>query len=450
MSTISARYNIVIDRAICAPGHGKSKIDSQNGRDKCILNKAMCCLINPEAAKSVSDSVISTEPEKQSANDVSETKVKTEIKPSKLSLRFMEVHDSVGDSGASLAESAVKILNNLSRVHGVKDRKSQKRQANSYFLCQNYLIQNKNDATLTAINMTWNNSLFPKLPESGNSAPIRGKCGVMTHYHYRLDPKLGEGVCAIHCIPCACAACVQQLQLPWDPKLSHASKQPRYQSAQECVYQSILGSFNDWIIMPFQNKSTSEETFEEVHKIVLNGMTESKAELIFADGYGAVAADDVKTAGYYIVRFTSPAYTLQEAHTSKEGDTFDVGELVADAVYLYPISKKGPKIPSEAKPIWYVESNLHTDAIKVALHTVVVPNLNLFPVTNKNMLQGPVRSLSKKDMELQKPVCLDFEQHHQILDESVRLHRQEYNMFSAKNKDDEDPNSDEEVEIYQH
>ena len=31
MSTISARYNIVIDRAICAPGHGKSKIDSQNG-----------------------------------------------------------------------------------------------------------------------------------------------------------------------------------------------------------------------------------------------------------------------------------------------------------------------------------------------------------------------------------------------------------------------------------
>ena len=103
--------------------------------------------------------------------------------------------------------------------------------------------------------------------------------------------------------------------------------------------------------MTFQNKSTSQETFDDVDAIVLNGMAESKTELVTTDGYEAMAVDDPKTAGYYIVCFVSSAYTLQEEYTSEEEDTFEVGELIVDAVYAYPICKKGPKVPQPTKAI---------------------------------------------------------------------------------------------------
>ena len=35
------------------------------------------------------------------------------------------------------------------------------------------------------------------------------------HYHLRFDPKLGNGVCAIRRIPCACVACTSMLYKPW-------------------------------------------------------------------------------------------------------------------------------------------------------------------------------------------------------------------------------------------
>ena len=38
--------------------------------------------------------------------------------------------------------------------------------------------------------------------------------GLSNHYHLRLNPKLGHGICAVHCIPCACVACKQMLDRP--------------------------------------------------------------------------------------------------------------------------------------------------------------------------------------------------------------------------------------------
>lgn len=47
---------------------------------------------------------------------------------------------------------------------------------------------------------------------------------------------------------------------------------------------TILGKYNNWVIMEFNSKSTLEEEFEEVHAVVLDGMAESKVEQIGLEG----------------------------------------------------------------------------------------------------------------------------------------------------------------------
>ena len=41
MNIIALNYNIIIDRAVCAPGHGKSIIDGMNAVDKHYLRQVM-------------------------------------------------------------------------------------------------------------------------------------------------------------------------------------------------------------------------------------------------------------------------------------------------------------------------------------------------------------------------------------------------------------------------
>ena len=42
LNMLCINYDIIIDRAVCAPGHGKSIIDGMNAVDKHYLRKKMC------------------------------------------------------------------------------------------------------------------------------------------------------------------------------------------------------------------------------------------------------------------------------------------------------------------------------------------------------------------------------------------------------------------------
>ena len=59
------------------------------------------------------------------------------------------------------------------------------------------------------------------------------------HYHYRVDPELGKGVCDIFCIICACPARVYQLDKYWLPTI-FPSYQPRYARVENCYYKKYL------------------------------------------------------------------------------------------------------------------------------------------------------------------------------------------------------------------
>ena len=88
-----------------------------------------------------------------------------------------------------------------------------------------------------------------------------------------LHPKLGMGKCAIHRIPCACVPCTSMLEKPWISGIP-SEKQERYQPVTKCTYWTVLGAFNNWNIIELSSKSTSTETFDEIHQVVLDGISD--------------------------------------------------------------------------------------------------------------------------------------------------------------------------------
>ena len=58
------------------------------------------------------------------------------------------------------------------------------------------------------------------------------------------------------------------------------TKQPRYQLVFDWTYWDLLVSLNKWNIIQFNNKTTSSEDFDAVHKLVLDGISENMASIV--------------------------------------------------------------------------------------------------------------------------------------------------------------------------
>ena len=78
-----------------------------------------------------------------------------------------------------------------------------------------YHVQDNAAVELKDVKMYCNTNKFPELPFCGPHSKPHGAMGVGKHYHLRFDPKLGMGVCAIRCIPCACVDCTSILDKAW-------------------------------------------------------------------------------------------------------------------------------------------------------------------------------------------------------------------------------------------
>ena len=59
-----------------------------------------------------------------------------------------------------------------------------------------------------------NTKKLPELPFCGPNSKPNGARGLSKHYHLRFDSKLGNGLCAICLISCACVACNKMLDKP--------------------------------------------------------------------------------------------------------------------------------------------------------------------------------------------------------------------------------------------
>ena len=78
------------------------------------------------------------------------------------------------------------------------------------------------------------------------------------------------------------------------------------------------------------------------YDLVLHGMTWSAADDIEYSTIGEFKTSDSNTPGYYIVRWTSNAYTIQKQYTCHAfNPTFIIneGELVCTAKFMTPTRK---------------------------------------------------------------------------------------------------------------
>ena len=101
------------------------------------------------------------------------------------------------------------------------------------------------------------------------------------------------------------------LDKPWISGIP-PDKQERYKPVTKCTYWPVLGAFKNWNIIQLSSKSTSSDTFDEIHQVVLDGISDNMASLVESGKYGAINTTDTSTDSFYVIIFTLGAYTLQE------------------------------------------------------------------------------------------------------------------------------------------
>ena len=160
------------------------------------------------------------------------------------------------------------------------------------------------------------------------------------------------------------------LDKPWIYGIPSDEKNS-YKPVTNFTYWPVLGSFNNCNIIQLSHNSTPSDTFDEVHKVVLDGISDNMASLIESGKYGAINITDTETNGFYVIMFTSEAYTLQD-NTTIDGPIITSGEFVVKAKYIYYM---------QVDTNWYLNKKPQHNFITVPTCTILHPQLEVNAVT---------------------------------------------------------------------
>ena len=76
--------------------------------------------------------------------------------------------------------------------------------------------------------------------------------------------------------------------------------------------------------------------FDEIHQMVLDGISDNMYSLVQSGKYGSIKTADTITNGFYVIKFISESYRLQN-NTRIDGKIISAGELVFQAQYIFSI-----------------------------------------------------------------------------------------------------------------
>ena len=122
------------------------------------------------------------------------------------------------------------------------------------------------------------------------------------------------------------------LDKPWIHGIP-SKKKARYQPVTNCTYWPVLGSYNNWNIIELTPKPITFEAFDDIHQVVLDRISENMASLVKSGMYDVTTTDDIKSNGFYVIKFISEAYTLQNNATI-DGQVISACKLVVKEQYL--------------------------------------------------------------------------------------------------------------------
>ena len=153
---------------------------------------------------------------------------------------------------------------------------------------------------------------------------------------------------------------------PWIYGIT-SKKKARYQPVTNCTYWPVLGSYKNWNIIELTPKSTLFEEFDDIHQVVLDGISDNIASLVQPGMYGAINTYETTKNAFYVIQFISEAYTLKN-NTQIYGQAISAGELVVKAQYVCSMQE-------DTDWYWKKQSLKHT-IIFPAL-TIIHPRLDV-------------------------------------------------------------------------
>ena len=176
-----------------------------------------------------------------------------------------------------------------------------------------------------------------------------------------------------------------------------SDEQEHYKPFTKCTYCPVFGSFNNWNIIQLSQKSTPSDAFDEIHQVVLDGISDNMDFLVESSKYGAINTTDTTTNEFYVIMFTSGAYTLQE-NTTIDRQIITAGELVIKAKYLCSM-----KIDTN---LYWNQRPKH-NIITVPTHTILHPQLEVNTVTYFHAIPTSVCTRTHKKFHIKIAYMFD-------------------------------------------
>ena len=178
MSVLSQRHSIIFDRGISEPEHGKYVEYGLNAIDKRQLYKL----------------------------------ISTVQLPGQKTFEKILIYSSTPKKDVSLAKEPQKHLSKDDRKHGFIDQgKDRKISSKRKWIDIQYNVQDNADVAHKDVKMYCDTNQLPTLPFCGSHPKLHGSRRLDRHYHILFDPNIGNVICAIIRIPCACVACTTML-----------------------------------------------------------------------------------------------------------------------------------------------------------------------------------------------------------------------------------------------
>ena len=119
------------------------------------------------------------------------------------------------------------------------------------------------------------------------------------------------------------------------------------------------------------HKSTPSDAFDEIHQVIFDGISDNVDLLVESGKYGAIDTTDTAKNEFYVIMFTSKAYTLQD-NTIIDEQIRTTGELVVKAQYICSI---------QVDTNWYWNKHPQHHVITVSTRKILHPRLEVNVVT---------------------------------------------------------------------
>jgi hypothetical protein len=319
----------------------------------------------------------------------------------------------------SPAAKCVCLLSNPERVSGIKSKGMWSKRK------EKALVERNDYATYTMDDV-------PPLPDYKVIMPKKGEFnGLRAHYNIRTDPDIGINYAALRRVACGCESCKEQLGRPWVLPCIDVAAQPRYGQNKECTLWPSYEGGNDWKICRLVPKTeVDKKGARESHHSVLSAM-EARMSLMIREGeLGAIGTADKATMGYYVFKWLSEPYTLQEETEGMSG-MICMGMMVVDALYFNQVGRA---------PHWYTQSGKTTVA---EVRYVLLTSLQLQPISETNKLPT---ACNRKEAAQKKAVKVTLWDHEVIMEEAGKRDRLEYDVDSDDDSDESKEESEEESE----